>query len=286
MSKNLTLAIGILVVAGALVGGALLFRGEAAGPAPPRTTSIPAVSAPRAALAPVEAADPELVKRVEEMEGRMSRLLHRRDDLAQSNAAIQKDIKGIQTERSLRQGAPGFVQMLANKAGGITESQRAPLTELWIRWHKEDQVEEPWRSESVDQVRRRLLDREADLRALLSADQQAKLHESAEWRIKYSWDRAAMEIANELGYPIAAVSRETYQASVNKVLPLMGAAPSSPSNTMMLTGAYGVDSSSLKRLAIERVRTQLSGEDLKRLPEWTPEMTRGGIAGSWHYDLQ
>jgi len=286
MSKKLPLVLGILFSAGALLVGVLLFRGESPSPAAPRTSPILAASAPRAALVPAEVADQALVKRVEEMEGRMTRLLHRRDDLAQSNAAIQKEIKGIQTERGLKQGAPSFVAMLANKAGGVTESQRAPLEDLWVRWHMQDQVEESWRSESVDQVRRRLLDREAELRALLSADQQAKLHASAEWRIKYSWDRVAMEIANDLGYPIVGVTQETYQASVNKILPLMGAAPSSPSNAMMLTGAYGVDSSSLRRLAIDRVRTQLSSEDVKRLPELTPDMVRGGIAVSWHLDLQ
>jgi hypothetical protein len=268
------------------VGGSLLFRGESSSPVAPRTSPIPAASATRAALVPSEVADQELVKRVEGMEGRMSRLLHRRDELAQSNAAIQKEIKGIQTQRGLKAGAPGFVEMLSNKAGGVTESQRSSLEDLWVRWHMQDQVEESWRSESVDRVRGRLLDREAELRALLSADQQAKLHAMAEWRMKHNWDRAAMEIANDLGYPIVGVTQETYQASVNKILPLMGAAPSSPSNAMMLTGAHGVDASSLKRLAIDRVRTQLSSEDVKRLQEWTPDMIRGGIAGSWHYDLQ
>jgi hypothetical protein len=220
------------------------------------------------------------------MEGRMTRLLNQRDELALSNAAIQKEIKDVRTEHALTENAPGFVAGLAKLAGGITEAQRAPLTELWLRWHKEDQIGELWRSESVDQVRGRLLEREAELRALLSADQQAKLHAAAEWRLKLNWERTAMDIASELGYPIAGVSRETCQASVNKVLPLMGAAPSSPSGAMMLSGAYGLDPSSLKRLGMERMRTQLSSEDLKRLQELTPEMIRGGIAGSWHYELQ
>jgi hypothetical protein len=286
MSKSLMLALGVFLVAAILLGGSLLFRGESSSPVAPRTAPAPAASTTAAAFVPAEVADPELVKRVEEMEGRLSGLLKRRDELAKSNASIQKEIKGIGTERSLKDIAPGFVEMLGRQAGGLTESQRAPLAELWIRWHKEDQVEEAWRSESVEEIRRRLLDRESELRGLLSADQQTKLHDTAERRIKSNWERAAMEIANELGYPIGGVSRETYQASVNKVLPLMGAPPASPSSAMMLSGAYGVDASSLRRLAIDRAGTQLSSEDLKRLQEWTPDMIRAGIAASWHFDLQ
>lgn len=288
MAKTLALSIGTIVTVAILVGVVMLFRSES--PSPPATPKPLKAGAAGGAQAsgpsPANEVDPVLAAQVDEMERRMNELLARREEATRNNAALQKEIKGIRTEQSLTSTAPGFVSMLAQKAGGMTDAQRAPVTAMWIRWHMEDQVGEPWRTEDEPQIRHRLLDREAELRALLTPDQQTTLAGLAGSRIKMTWERAAMELANDLGYPVVAVTRQELTRSVEKVLSLIGQAPPAPSSTMILSGAYGVDSTSLKRLATERLMPKLAAEDVPRLTVLSAEQARGGIAGSWHYDLQ
>jgi hypothetical protein len=287
MAKTLVLSVSAVAALGILIGVAAMLRAEDPPEALPRRSGpIPAApAAPMAALVPVEAPDPELIKRVDEMEGRLNQLLKRRDELEKSNELIRKEMKEVQTVQGLKANAPMFVAGLAAKIGGATDTQKDALTDIWVKWHKEDNLGGAWRTEDEAETRRRLQDREAELRALLSAEQQAKLQSAATARIKTLWWRVAGDLANDLGYPVTAVSRQEENSSINKVLGLMGSTPEAPS-TMMLSGAYSRDYSSLRRLAAERVRPQLPPDDSKRLQDPTPEQTRRAIAGSWHYDWQ
>jgi hypothetical protein len=192
----------------------------------------------------------------------------------------------IRHERGYKANAPGFIAMLVQKMGGATETQQAALSDLWVRWNKEDDHSGAWRTEDEGQTRRRLLDREAELRALLSADQQARMQGAAVAMRKTLWWRVATDLANDLGYPVTGVSRQESDGSINKVLGMMGSVPEAPSSTMMLLGAHGMDYPSLRRLAAGHVRPQLSPEDSKRLEDPTPQEFRRAIAGSWSYDWQ
>jgi hypothetical protein len=285
MTRTALIFVSAVAALGILIGLAVMLRGEAPSEAVARRSG-PIPAAPTAALATVEAPDPDLLRRVDEVEGRLNQLLKRRDELAKSNESIRKEIKVAQVERGYKANAPDFVGMLVRKVGGATEAQQGALSDIWVRWHKEDELVDAWRTEDEAQLRRRVLEREAELRALLSPEQQAKMQSAAAAGIKTRWYQVALYIANDLGYPIAGVSREEMNRSVSKVQGMIGSAPDATSSTMMLTGAYGMDFMSLKRIAAERVRPQLPPEDSRRLQGLTPEEMRRAIAGSWAADWQ
>jgi len=287
MIRTLVFSVAAVAALGILIGVAVMLRGETPPEGVPRRSGpiAAAPSARMAALAPVEAPDPELLRQVDQLEGRLNQLLKRRDELARNNDSVRKEMEAIRKERGYKSNAPMFVASLGRRMGGATETQQAALTDIWVKWHTEDQRGE-WRTEDEAQTRRRLLDREAELRALFSAEQQAKMQGAAAAMRKTLWWHVATDLASDLGYPVAGVSRQESDGSIKKVLGMMGNVPEAPSSTMMLLGAHGMDYPSLKRLAVGNVRPQLSPEDSKRLEDPTPQEIRRAIAGSWSYDWQ
>jgi hypothetical protein len=278
---NRTVAFSAAGVVALLIAGALLLRSTAPEATPPTGRPAPMGAAPAAAVM-----DPEVAKKVDEMGARLGRLLARRDELAKSNEAIRKEIQATQTERGLQHSAPGFVAGIIQRMGGATEAQQGAIQDAWLRWHREDQVDQAWKAEDEAQVRARLLHREEELRALLTADQQAKLQTLASWRIRMHWERVATDLAYDLGYPVLGVDPSELKRSRDKMLALMGPAPASPSPTMILPAAHDMDATTLRRLAAERIRAQVPAGQARFIQDPTPEEFRGGIAGSWHYDLQ
>ena len=282
---NRTVVFGAVGVVALLIAGAWLLQSTPSEVAAPSGRPA-AISAAPAAVTAAAVLDPELVKKVDEMGARLGRLLARRDELAKGNEAIRKEIQATQIERGLQQSAPAFVAGILQRMGGATEAQQGAIQDAWLRWHREDQVDQLWKTETEAAVRARLLHREEELRAVLTADQQAKLQALAASRIRTYWVRAASDLAYDLGYPVLAVDPSESQRSREKMLALMGPAPASPSPTMILPGAHDMDATTLQRLAAERIRAQVPAAQARLIQDPTPEEFRGGIAGSWHYDLQ
>lgn len=282
---NRTVAFSAAGVVALLIVGALLLQPTAPEATPPSGRPAPMRAAPSAG-ASAAVMDPEVAKKIDEMGALLGRLLARRDELAKGNEAIRKEIRATKTERGLQQSAPGFVAGIIQRMGGATEAQQGAIKDAWLRWHREDQVDEAWKAEDEARVRARLLHREEELRALLTADQQAKLQALAASRIRMHWERVAIELAADLGYPVLGVDPSELKQSRDKVLALMGPAPASPSPTMILPAAHDMDATTLRRLAAERIRAQVPAGQARLIQDPTPEEYRGGIAGSWHYDLQ
>jgi hypothetical protein len=277
---------------GSLLGVVLLRKEHAPLRAPVATESAPAQAprpaSPASGMPP--AAVPALVERAGELESRLSKLLSRREELVRHNEALRRKIADTRLEQNIKKIAPSFVSGLIKRMDGATDAQRVLLIDMRVAWETEDQgcgAGGPWwRDLDERRIRQRLLERESELRAVLTAEQQAKLQAVAQDRLFVFWQSVARDTAVKLGQGLLEASPETRALSIDQVRSVLAQAPTAPSSTMILSGAYGMDLWSLEQVALERLGVQAPADGAGRTEGSTLDTARKRIAGSWHLDLQ
>ena len=264
----------ILVIAPALLGIPVLFwatlatRGEQ--PAPlksPKPTvrrtvatadrseeTIPAAAAPnreRGARPSATYVSPEtaaIQERVRLMEERLRELEARRDQLAADNKDLEKQSTEKWAEMTARSTAEWKVKSW-EKLLGLGETQKQSLIDLMTKWGREDGGRPAGRDAWAG--------RETDLRSQLTAEQAAKLHDSAANQSQQQWKLMAVSIGSMIGASRDDLVR--LQQSLGDL--------EFPQN-MILPEAYGVDWSGMMREAAVRARPVLTADQTAKLDKF------------------
>jgi len=204
-------------------------------PAAPRTS-------PAATVSPETAA---IQGRVEILEVRLRELEARRDELAASNKEMDKQIAEKMAEASAKGIADWRVKQL-DAVVGLSETQKQGLLALWTQWSKEDagRAGDPaaW------------VAREGEIRSRLTAEQSAKLHESASGQAQKMWSRMGATLGSVIGAP------KDEQARLQQSL-----GDYRPAGDLLLPEAHGADWNGLMRDALGRLRPSMTPEQTARL---------------------
>ncbi|MBI3858082.1 MAG: hypothetical protein HY293_20570, partial [Planctomycetes bacterium] len=129
---------------------------------------------------------------------------------------------------------------------GLSETQKQSLIELCTRWAREDAGRLPSRDA--------WLQREVDLRSRLSAEQSAKLHDTASTQSQQMWGYLGKSIGSMVG-----ASREE-QVRFQQTLGDWRAP-----NTMLLPEGYGADWAGMMREGSTRLQPVLSADQMAKL---------------------
>jgi len=224
-----------------------------------RKAEVPSAAAPEAALPPAPAAlatpatspvageedYPLLRERIRRLEERARDLEARRGGLVAANQELERQAREKGAEATAGAMATWRVRMLESLLS-LTPDQKQMLTELWTTWLKEDAGGPPSRDT--------WLVREGDLRARLSVEQMAKLHDSVSTQSRQIWSM----MGNSLG-SILGASRED-QIRFQQTL---GSFPLS--NSMLLPEPYGADWPGMMKEAAARLRSGLSADQTAKL---------------------
>jgi len=261
-----TVWIPLLVGVGAalLIWIAVAERSEPETP-PPRAhpkshkADVPPAAAPEAAPPPAPAALPTptpspvaggedyplLRERIRRLEERARDLESRRVGLAASNQELERQVRDKGAEATAGAMATWRVRMLESLLS-LTPDQKQMLTDLWTTWLKEDA--------GGPSSRDTWLVREGDLRARLSVEQTAKLHDSVSTQSRQIWSMMGTSLGSILG-----ASRED-QIRFQQTL---GSFPLS--NSMLLPEPYGADWPGMMKEAAARLRSGLSADQTAKL---------------------
>jgi hypothetical protein len=183
--------------------------------------------------------------RIRMMEERLLSLEAKRTDLSTANQGLERQILEKNAELTARMMAEarvrGWEQML-----GLSESQKQTLLDLVTRWQREDAGKAPGRDT--------WLEREVDLRSVLSAEQASKLHEASVAQGQTLWKHVSLMIGNMVG---ASKDDQT------RFQQLLG--DFRPSNAMLLPEGYGADWPSMMKDATARLQPVLSPDQMSKL---------------------
>jgi hypothetical protein len=258
--------IPVLVGLGAalLIWIAVAERSEPQAPSPrahpkARKAEVPSAAAPEAAIPPGPTALPTptsspvageedyplLRERIRRLEERARDLEARRGGLVAANQELERQVREKGAEATAGAMATWRVRMLESLLS-LTPDQKQMLTELWTTWLKEDA--------GGPSSRDTWLVREGDLRARLSVEQTAKLHDSVSTQTRQIWSM----MGNSLGSILGASREEQirFQQTLGN-FPL--------SNSMLLPEPYGADWPGMMKEAAARLRSGLSADQTAKL---------------------
>jgi hypothetical protein len=208
--------------------------------------------APARALSPAPAAPVEgggeyavINDRIRKMEEKLLELEAKRNTLAGGNQELERQLMERQAELSARTMAEWRVRTLEQMLG-LSATQKQALLDLWTGWVKKDA------GRPAD--RETWLQRETDVRAQLSVEQQARLHDNAATQSQQMWANLGRSIGSMVG---ASKDEQTrYQQTLGDYR-----AP----NAMLLPEGYGADWPGMMRDASGRLRPMLSADQLAKL---------------------
>jgi hypothetical protein len=208
--------------------------------------SAPFVSAPARAAAPAEGGENALIlERIRRMEEKVVALEARRDAMLASNQDFERQIAVRNAEQSARTMAEWRVRQWEQMLG-LTETQKQSLLDLCTKWNKDDAVQPPNRDA--------WLQREVDLRSMLSVEQSAKLHDTAAQQTEQLWRHLGRTIGGMVG---ASKDDQTrFQQTMGDYR-----AP----NAMLLPEGYGADWPGLMREGAARLQPLLSADQMSKL---------------------
>ncbi|HVE42604.1 MAG TPA: hypothetical protein VNM14_22180 [Planctomycetota bacterium] len=218
-------------------------------PLPEPSTAAPFVAAPTPAAA--GGGENALIEeRVRKMEERLLALEVKRNTLAGANQELERQVLEKTAETSARMMAEWRVRNLDQQLG-LSETQKQTLTDLWAKWNREDAGKaagrETW------------LSREQDLRSQLSAEQAAKMHETAVQQTQTIWNSVGRSIAHMVG-----ASKEDQ----TRFQQTMGDFPAA--NAMLLPEGYGADWAGMMREGSSRLKPLLSQDQMTKLNRFVP----------------
>jgi hypothetical protein len=186
--------------------------------------------------------------RIRMMEEKLLALETKRDALAADNRDLERQIAEKNAEFSARNQAEFRVRALEQLLG-LSETQKQSLLELWTQWIKADAGrpagKDTWQS------------REGELRSRLSAEQAARLHDSASKQSETMWNHLGRSIASMAGAPKEDHSR--FQQTLGT-----WRAPES----LLLPEAHGADWPGMMREGTARLQSLLSADQMARLSRY------------------
>lgn len=196
--------------------------------------------------APSESGEYAVIEaRIRAMEERLVALQSKRDDLSVANQDLERQIGERNAEYQARTQAEWRVRQWEQLLG-LTETQKQGLLDLWTQWLKADAGRpagrETWQS------------REGELRSRLTAEQAARLHDSAAKQSELMWNHLGRSLAGMAGAPKEDHAR--FQQT-------LGAwrAPES----MLLPEGHGADWPGMMREGTTRLQSVLSPEQMTKL---------------------
>ena len=256
------LGLGALV----LLWAAMAARGEPAPkpvrPAPKTATAKrPApveaaafVDAPAAAVSPRISAPAGggeysvIEERIRLMEEKLLALETRKAEMTASNQDLERQIAEKQSELTARTMAEWRVRQWEQMLG-LTEAQKQSLLDLCTKWSKEDAVRTP--------TRETWLQREEDLRARLSAEQSAKLHESTSKQSQQMWNMLGRSLGSMIGASKDEMTR--FQQTLGDWR---------PDNSMLLAEGHGADWPGMMKEGSSRLQSQLTPDQAAKLAKF------------------
>jgi len=202
--------------------------------------------------------DPSILEeRVRSMEKQVRGLQDDRNRLAKVNQELTAEAEEKAGKGALLQ-TKGRVEVWARRIG-LTETQKAAALELSEKWAREDKGRR-----AAQEV---LMAREGELRSLLSSDQAQKLHEFALSQAAETWAQMAPCVVQAAEIPFEGLDLKRFEEN-------LGGVPT-PSRTVLLPEAHGLDFQSLLDEAATRARVFLTPEQAARLREAIAPLVAG-----------
>ncbi len=200
------------------------------------------VAPPSGPVSPETAA---IQERLRKMEERLRELETKRDELSASNKELEKQVTEKWTEASAKSMAEWRVKSWEALLG-LSETQKQSLLELCTQWGKQDA------GRPADAAT--WLAREGDVRSRLTAEQAAKLNDTATAQANRMWSTMGRSLGSMAG---AGKEEQTrLQQSLGDFR-----APAD----MLLPEAHGADWNGLLHDALGRVKSSLTPEQTARL---------------------
>ena len=216
-------------------------------PASEATSAIPLEpTAPLAAPAPEGGADFRLIEeRVRKMEEKLLALETKRTALTASNQELERKVAERNAEFLARNQAEWRVRSWEQLLG-LTETQKAALTDLVTQWGRDD----AGRQASRDVW----LSRESELRSRLSVEQASRLQSTSTTQSLQMWSY----LGRSIGSMVGATKEES-----TRFQQVLGdyRAP----NAMLLPEAHGADWPGMMREGASRLETVLSTDQMAKL---------------------
>lgn len=179
------------------------------------------------------------------MEERLLDLEAKRSTLAGANQDLELRLGEKRVELSARMMAEWRVRTW-DQLLELSEAQKQVLLEMAARWTREDA--------GSPASRDAWLGRESDLRARLSVEQAAKLHDSAVSRSRQLWNNLGMTLGSMVG-----ASKED-QARFQRAL-----GEYRPDHAMLLPESRGADLPGMMRDSFSRLQPLLSPDQTSKL---------------------
>jgi exonuclease VII large subunit len=184
-------------------------------------------------------------ERIRKMEERLLSLETKRNALAGANQDLEKQVLEKNAEASARVMAEWRVRTWEQLLG-LSETQKQALLEMATRWTREDAGKQAGRET--------WLSREGDLRSRLSAEQSARLHESAVTQSQQMWNQLGRSIGSMVG--ASKEDQTRFQQTLGDYR---------PANAMLLPEGYGADWPGMMREGSNRLQPVLSSDQMAKL---------------------
>jgi len=212
-------------------------------------TALPepaAASLPRA-VAPARSGGEFAVieDRIRKMEEKLVALETRKAEIETSNQDLERQLVGKQTEATARMMGQARV-LQWEQLLGLSDTQKQSLMDLCTSWAKEDAVRPPY-AESW-------LRREEELRARLSAEQSAKLHDSTSKQSQMMWNMLGRSLGSMIGASKDEMTR--FQQTLGDFR---------PDNSMLLPEGHGADWPGMMKEGTSRLQPLLTPEQMAKL---------------------
>jgi hypothetical protein len=184
-------------------------------------------------------------ERIRKMEEKLLALETKKAEISVANQDLERQLVEKQSDATARTMADWRVRQW-DQMLGLTETQKQSLTELGMKWAKEDAVRPPTRDS--------WLQREEDLRARLSAEQAARLHESAAKQSQQLWNMLGRSLGSMVGASKDEMTR--FQQTLGDWR---------PDNSMLLPEGHGADWPGMMKEGTSRLQSLLTPEQMSKL---------------------